>query len=217
MACFGGNNTSGPIDVATARNASGSASGRVDFESETFAVCAAFAEAGHFGGMSEAHISDPIRADGASCGGGSEAICVTGPITHALKADGFDGSEDGTGRGQPIVYGSGVETTGYQGDKVYGSGDVGPCLASQGGNNGGGAGFLKHHAHQVRRLTPVECERLQGFPDSYTAIPWRKKPAEDCPDGPRYKALGNSMAVPVIRWIGARIEKALGGGQALRA
>jgi len=60
---------------------------------------------------------------------------------------------------------------------------------------------------QVRRLTPVECERLQGFPDNYTAIPWRKKPAIECPDGPRYKALGNSWAVPVARWIGERINK----------
>ena len=58
---------------------------------------------------------------------------------------------------------------------------------------------------QVRRLTPVECERLQGMPDHHTRIPWRNKPAEDCPDGPRYKAIGNSMAVPVMRWIGERI------------
>jgi DNA (cytosine-5)-methyltransferase 1 len=62
-------------------------------------------------------------------------------------------------------------------------------------------------AMQVRRLTPVECERLQGFQDNYTAIPWRKKPATECPDGPRYKALGNSWAVPVARWIGDRINK----------
>jgi DNA (cytosine-5)-methyltransferase 1 len=61
-------------------------------------------------------------------------------------------------------------------------------------------------AMQVRRLTPIECERLQGFPDNYTAIPWRKKPASECPDGPRYKALGNSWAVPVVRWIGRRIQ-----------
>lgn len=59
-------------------------------------------------------------------------------------------------------------------------------------------------AMQVRRLTPVECERLQGFPDNYTNIPWRKQPTS--PDGPRYKALGNSMAVPVMRWIGERIQ-----------
>jgi DNA (cytosine-5)-methyltransferase 1 len=58
----------------------------------------------------------------------------------------------------------------------------------------------------VRRLTPRECERLQGFPDDWTRIPWRGKPAEECPDGPRYKACGNSMAVPVMRWIGERIS-----------
>jgi site-specific DNA-cytosine methylase len=56
---------------------------------------------------------------------------------------------------------------------------------------------------QVRRLTPIECERLQGFPDGYTNIPWRNK--TESPDGPRYKAMGNSMAVPVMRWIGERI------------
>jgi len=60
-------------------------------------------------------------------------------------------------------------------------------------------------AMQVRRLTPVECERLQGFPDGYTNIPWRKAP--ESPDGPRYKALGNSMAVPVMAWIGKRIKQ----------
>jgi DNA (cytosine-5)-methyltransferase 1 len=58
----------------------------------------------------------------------------------------------------------------------------------------------------VRRLTPRECERLQGFPDDHTLIPWRNKPADQCPDGPRYKALGNSMAVPCMAWIGERIE-----------
>ena len=58
----------------------------------------------------------------------------------------------------------------------------------------------------VRRLTPVECERLQGFPDNWTQIPWKKKAQENCPDGPRFKAMGNSMAVPVMRWIGEGIE-----------
>jgi len=61
--------------------------------------------------------------------------------------------------------------------------------------------------HGVRRLTPTECERLQGFPDGFTQIPYRNKPADKCPDGPRYKALGNSMAVPVMRWIGERIQQ----------
>lgn len=58
----------------------------------------------------------------------------------------------------------------------------------------------------VRRLTPRECERLQGFPDDWSLIPWRGKPADQCPDGPRYKAIGNSMAVPVMHWIGKRIQ-----------
>lgn len=58
----------------------------------------------------------------------------------------------------------------------------------------------------VRRLTPIECERLQGFPENWTRIPWRGASAENCPDGPRYKACGNSMAVPVMKWIGGRIE-----------
>ena len=62
----------------------------------------------------------------------------------------------------------------------------------------------------VRRLTPTECERLQGFPDNFTQIPYRNKSAENCPDGPRYKALGNSMAVPVMKWIGERIQQVEG-------
>jgi len=59
----------------------------------------------------------------------------------------------------------------------------------------------------VRRLTPIECERLQGFPDNWSQIPWKGKPADQCPDGPRYKCAGNSMAVPVMRWIGEQIAR----------
>jgi DNA (cytosine-5)-methyltransferase 1 len=62
------------------------------------------------------------------------------------------------------------------------------------------------HSMAIRRLTPKECERLQGFPDDWTKIPYRNKEADQCPDGPRYKACGNSMAVPVMRWIGQRIQ-----------
>jgi DNA (cytosine-5)-methyltransferase 1 len=84
------------------------------------------------------------------------------------------------------------------------------CLrARTPGNIDNSSTTVVQQAMQVRRLTPVECERLQGFPDGYTAIPWRKKPASECPDGPRYKALGNSWAVPVVRWIGERISHAL--------
>jgi DNA (cytosine-5)-methyltransferase 1 len=62
-------------------------------------------------------------------------------------------------------------------------------------------------AMAVRRLTPTECERLQGFPDNWSRIPWKNKPEDQCPDGPRYKACGNSMAVPVMRWIGEQIAR----------
>lgn len=156
---FGGNNQSGPIDVATAVNAHGGPHGRLDFESETF-------------------------------------------VTHALRADGFDASEDGTGRGTPLV-------ASFQQSSMTGVGTVGYDADTQ---------VLRpikpQHDHQmlqlgsaVRRLTPRECERLQGFPDDYTRIPFRGKPAAD---GPRYRALGNSMAVPVMRWIGKRIDEVAG-------
>ena len=71
-----------------------------------------------------------------------------------------------------------------------------------GGSNTSGPKIMQSMA--VRRLTPVECERLQGFPDNYTNIPWRGKP--ESPDSLRYKAMGNSMAVPCMKWIGERIE-----------
>ena len=66
-------------------------------------------------------------------------------------------------------------------------------------------------AMQVRRLTPTEAEKLQGFEPGYTAIPWRGKPASECPDGPRYRALGNSWAIPCVSWIGERIQRHLAG------
>ncbi|MFJ2491357.1 DNA (cytosine-5-)-methyltransferase [Pseudomonas iridis] len=123
--------------------------------------------------------------------GGQVAVCITGDITHTLKADGFDGSEDGTGRGQPIV----ATVSGTLGAN---HGNVKAEHAWTGQLVGGSS---------VRRLIPRECERLQGMPDDYTLIPWRGKLAEECPDGPRYKAIGNSKAVPCVRWIGRRILK----------
>ena len=293
LLAFGGNNTSGPIDVATAVNACHTASGRQDFETETF-------------------------------------------IAHTLRADGFDASEDGTGRGTPLVpvpfdttqitsaanysnpqpgdpchplaagahppavafnwQGGGTQTTlGYD-EKADTAGnltanqtpavafqtsqsgtrlsdthatldanngsrrhngvlafsckdngrdaqaDVAPTLRAMNhlgshANGGGqmavasfqqnsmdGRGTLGYDPdtqvlrpvkpqadHQmlqmgaaVRRLTPEECEKLQGFPPGYTDIPWRGH--DHAPDGPSYKALGNSFAVNVVRWIGRRVE-----------
>ena len=83
------------------------------------------------------------------------------------------------------------------------SGSCGPLL--KGSPSGGGNPLPALVGFRVRRLTPTECERLQGFPDGWTDIPWRGK--DHAPDGPRYKALGNSMAVPCMRWIGERIQK----------
>ena len=86
---------------------------------------------------------------------------------------------------------------------LNGDGSVSGALAA---NPGMKQTTYVRDAASIRRLTPRECERLQGFPDDWTMIPYRGKPADECPDTPRYKALGNSMAVPVMRWIGERIE-----------
>ena len=79
------------------------------------------------------------------------------------------------------------------------------ALTKGGGQLGQGTPAVRQDL-LVRRLTPVECERLQGFPDNWTQIPWKGKPKEKCPDSHRFKAMGNSMAVPVMRWIGEGIE-----------
>ena len=147
-------------------------------------------------------------------------------VTHALRADGFDASEDGTGRGTPLIafsskdYGADASTLaptlramGHDGSHANAGGQVAivasPLCAgySKGaGHNDGKKGSPQNLivGSSVRRLTPRECERLQGFPDDYTFISYCGKPAAD---GPRYKALGNSMAVPVMRWILSRIEQ----------
>jgi DNA (cytosine-5)-methyltransferase 1 len=106
-------------------------------------------------------------------------------VGHCLRASSGGGDK-------PHVLASVAPTLKRDYGKGYGDGEMDP-------------GGTVMHSMQVRRLTPRECERLQGFPDDYTAIPWRKKTADLCPDGPRYKSLGNSMAVPVMRWIGERI------------
>jgi DNA (cytosine-5)-methyltransferase 1 len=195
-------------------------------------------------------------------------------VAHSLRGEGFDVSEDGTGRGTPLVpvgvtlHGtdgtakvasftelssslraripSGVENStttavmqpvvGFNarqdpdswadrtgpldtngstqavamresGQGYWMQDDIAGTLRAEGEDRPSRPSHvIQQQAMQVRRLTPVECERLQGFPDGYTEIPWRKKPATECPDGPRYKALGNSMAVPVMAWIGKRIS-----------
>lgn len=229
---FGGGNTSGPIEAAACLTAKGQ---RIDFEVETF-------------------------------------------VAHALRDEGFDASEDGTGRGTPLVPiaiqeravsenpDAGPDGAGFRQDGAsytleartvpqavafdckgsqvqHDDSGSSPTLRAMGhagshanaggqlavafdlrGREGGAmpegphdtaniraasGGSSRSYVAQpwaVRRLTPRECERLQGFPDDFTAIPWRGKPADQCPDGPRYKALGNSWAVNVADWVGERIQ-----------
>ncbi|WP_147476714.1 DNA cytosine methyltransferase, partial [Pseudomonas amygdali] len=228
---YGGGRTGGPIEVAACLVAKGQ---KCDFEVESFVVHGtqdpsvseglAFALGRNSGqenvlafsckdhGADAGYIAPTLRAMGHGTShanaGGQVAVCVTGDVTHTLKVEGFDGSEDGTGRGQPIV------TYAIQAGALR----TNPCSGPD------GVGVQADHAYtlearaevqaiqsesSVRRLTPRECERLQGFPDDYTLIPWRSKPAGECPDGPRYKAIGNSKAVPVVRWIGMRILEQL--------
>jgi DNA (cytosine-5)-methyltransferase 1 len=130
-------------------------------------------------------------------------------VTELKDVCGTVSATYGTGGGnvpvtiQPIIGGVDYENNAHGPDDVTGS-------LLKGSPTGGGrplpAVALANMA--VRRLTPTECERLQGFPDGYTNIPWRKK--DESPDGPRYKALGNSMAVPVMKWIGSRIQQVEG-------
>lgn len=182
---FGGNNTTGPIEVAPARNACASASGRMDFESEAFVVhgtqdpCVSIGQAhalGRNNGQENAVLAFSCKDHGADAGeiaptlramnhsgshanaGGQVAVCITGDITHTLKAEGFDGSEDGTGRGQPIVAAFAENS---RAELRYEDGDGGITGALSGGGGKAGQGMPSVQAgSSVRRLTPRECERL---------------------------------------------------------
>ena len=127
-------------------------------------------------------------------------------VAHALRGEGFDAGEDGTGRGTHPI---GAQDNGMavafaenqQGDVRLS--DVSPQLSTGGEKPGQGYPAIAT-PWAVRRLMPVECERLMGMADSYTAIPWRGKPA---PDGPRYKTIGNSWATTLAEWLGERITE----------
>jgi len=166
-----------------------------------------------------------IRANGGDLGGGSETLyvpntakCLTRGVSQKndFETDTFMVFEPRSPDGVPRIHKNICPTL-----NTMQGGQRQPCIAlaentigRQPQNGGNGDGFTENgpmytlnatgihgvnHGMSVRRLTTIECERLQGFPDNYTNI------KENCPDGPRYKALGNSMAVPVMRWIGERI------------
>jgi DNA (cytosine-5)-methyltransferase 1 len=139
-----------------------------------------------------------LRAKGADCGGGSETL-----IAHSLRGEGFDASEDGTGRGTPLVpVAFDCKASGQNGFGIGSIAGTQRAMGHAGSHTNGGGHQAVAYGSAVRRLTPRECERLQGFPDDFTLVPYRGRMTAD---GPRYKMLGNSMAVPVVRWIGERI------------
>jgi DNA (cytosine-5)-methyltransferase 1 len=149
-------------------------------------------------GMDEYCVAQTLRARDLAKGVDSD--CTDTLIAHTLKGEGFDASEDGTGRGTPLVPALAFMSNASGANLSIGD-NVSPCLRI--GGDGGNAMAAAIGA-AVRRLTPLECARLQGFPDDYLDIQYRGKPASD---GPKYKALGNSMAVPVMAWIGRRIAE----------
>ena len=164
--------------------------------------------------------SRQARAGSAECL--SAGVSVGGLVSHTLTGEGFDASEDGTGRGTPIVARCLTAHAGRlnaaQEDFVLTDlaqvtsahnrsnpqpGDRSPCLDTD------GSGSIASVAPSgVRRLMPIECERLQGLPDDWTR--YGRKPdgaVYEMKDGPRYKMIGNGGAVPVVEWIGRRTMK----------
>jgi DNA (cytosine-5)-methyltransferase 1 len=210
----------------------------MDFESETLVTAPITGRPYADRGAEEYGLIVGALTQGAHPGGYNGQDAYSGHlVTHSLSADGFDASEDGTGRGTPLVpccitgdkthtldsFSSGRATedsTGRgcpivafdckaSGRNGFGIGEQSPTLRSMGHkdthqNAGGQVAVLSRMA--VRRLTPRECERLQGVPDGFTLVSRNGKPMAD---GPRYKMLGNGFAVPVVRWIGERLAKAV--------
>lgn len=200
---FGGGNTGGNIDVAACLTAKGQ---RIDFDVETFAVHGTqdpdtnlelAHTLGRNHGQENACIAFSYKDHGADA---SEDLSPT------LRAGNSDNSNANSGQPPAIAY----AFKPGQGAKARGIGfaeEQSPTLTSA--SSGTNLTPAVMCGVSVRRLMPVECERLQGFPDNHTLISWRGKEATECPDGPRYRAIGNSMAVPVMRWIGERIAAAL--------
>ena len=168
-----------------------------------------------FGTYIRSAVGGVVTASGGALGGGSETLVVHGtqdPIISSTTAHCL-----GRNGGQENI----LFDIAHRSDVVrIQDDDTTPTLTARMWTGGNGNGFddsgvsytlTATDTHgvfdsvTVRKLTPQECEKLQGFPPGYTQIPYRNKSASDCPDSPRYKAIGNSMAVPVIKWIGERM------------
>lgn len=220
--CFGGGN-SREIDIATCATAK---STRLDFESETFVLAAH--ETGQ-GFWQPGDVAGTLRAEGENRPSRPSNIMVfaqnqEGEVRCGETVGTLNQNANASGRNTPMIAFQGAGTN-------MNIGEIG-TLKQNCGNASAGAPMIAFPARMsgtqcaasenvspaltsknptaiatrwiVRRLTPRECERLQGFPDDYTLVPHRGKPAKD---GPRYKALGNSWATPCARWIGQRIQE----------
>ena len=213
MAAFGGNRTSGSIDITPSLLAQPGSGWKGDFESETFLVQPIALQ--DITSREKAQNGKGWNADGSAYTVDTHATQgVAQPISFSGQMSNPQTNVDMTQTLQaknPMAVAVGLtvmhstawsimpQNSGrdYKARPV----DVLQPLMAAGPQHGNQGGDIIQTAMAVRRLTPVECERLQGFPDNYTNI------KDKCPDGPRYKALGNSMAVPVMAWIGKRIQE----------
>jgi DNA (cytosine-5)-methyltransferase 1 len=190
VVAFGHNNTSGAVDTAGACSAHGGPHGRLDFETETFVVDIAptlESRDNQTGGYR------PPGHDIDTC----DSLIVADPI-QANEARTYSNSGNNPRLHNVIAF-----AENNRAEVRLENGDGGIAALNSGGGKPGQGYPAVAAASMMRRLTPRECERLQGFPDDFTLVRYRGKPAAD---GPRYRALGNAMAVPVIRWILQRIE-----------
>ena len=248
---FGGNNQSGPIDVATARNGHAGPHGRMDFETETFVVePVAYSimpmNSGKDFVARETEIAQPLMAAG-PVGGNQGGDYIVEPIAFNARQDpdsrrGITGPLDTDGYTHAIAFDTTQITSsanrsnprpgdpchpitesghapaiafslrGRDGENMVEAepDDIAPALRT--GDGGSSKSFVASAIDgirwAVRRLTPKECERLMGVGADFTKIPWRGKPADACPDGPRYAICGNSMATTVMAWLGQQIKAA---------
>ncbi|MFK1566695.1 DNA cytosine methyltransferase [Pseudomonas aeruginosa] len=232
--CFGGGNTRGPIDVAACMTAQVGTKG--DFETDTLLAQSVSGSISHT--LGTANGGKGSSEDGT--GRGVPVVAVYAPVMafaensrgevrwesrHGQLAGALSTGGGKPGQGRPMVLS--VALRGREQGLAAELGDqVAPTLrASSGGGDKGHVLAPTYEAHfrytlkkpgdtawskwRVRRLMPVECERLQGMPDDYTLVPYRGKPAADAP---RYKAIGNSMAVPCVAWLGTRLIHCLANG-----
>ncbi|AZD86807.1 Cytosine-specific DNA methyltransferase [Pseudomonas chlororaphis subsp. aureofaciens] len=211
---FGGGNTSGPLERAACLTARGH---KCDFEVETFVAQAVTGPISHT--LDAAYAENTPVAWAQNSRGELRLESGHGQLTGALMSSGK------VAYGIPAVASVAIRGRAYGATAELG-GDLSPTLrASSGGGDKGHVITPNVEAHlqynpihqskdgqadwstwRVRRLMPVECERLQGMPDNWTWVPYRSKPAADAP---RYKAIGNSMAVPCISWVGQRLQQVL--------